>query len=425
MPSPSPTSVDGGATETMPDQDRPVLDPRSVADAALALASERSVDLVSLEAGPDQHTLKVIRGASEHVVGLVLPRIGDATAARIALLAGVDFTQPDEQLGRMSVRLGDVRIELLVVYREGPKGADIELRRIAGEALPWLPLRDANRDARCFGPYQIREVLGRGGTGIVYRAVHEALGREAAIKVLHDVQARHARSLVGFLREARAASRVEHPGIVQVLDFGSTTDGRTYLVMELVRWATLRTLMNDGPISAKRLLRLTYGLACALDAAHGAGVVHCDLKPDNVFVADDDQVKIGDFGAARLVEGAGDTSTRVRLVGTPAYMPPEVIRGAAADGRADMYSLGCSMYEALAGDVPFPHRFHLDAFRAHLEDPPPQIVTRDPLTKDLVALSRTLLAKEPAARPANAGVVAARLRAIGRAHDITLEAPRR
>jgi serine/threonine-protein kinase len=206
------------------------------------------------------------------------------------------------------------------------------------------------------GAYRLIDKLGEGGTGVVYRAVHVALGKPVAIKVLHADVARDPRLATTLLREGRLASRAHHPGIVDVTDFGTTRDGRTYLVMELVTWPTLRDLLREGALQEERAVAICRKVLLALDEAHRQGVVHRDLKPANVFVGPEDVIKIGDFGTARGMRPgeSGVRDTRENTVsGSPDYMSPEHCRGQYTDGRTDVYALGCMLFEMLTGDVPF------------------------------------------------------------------------
>jgi serine/threonine-protein kinase len=206
------------------------------------------------------------------------------------------------------------------------------------------------------GAYRLLRKLGDGGMGSVFRAEHVALAKPVAIKILHPDDARDPRLATTLLREGRLASRAHHPGIVDVTDFGTTHDGRTYLVMELVEWPTLRDLLHLGMLDRSRAVTIAGRILVALDEAHRQGVVHRDLKPANVFVGPDDAVKIGDFGTARALRPgeSGVRDTRENTVsGSPDYMSPEHCRGQLTDGRTDVYAVGCILFEMLTGTVPF------------------------------------------------------------------------
>jgi hypothetical protein len=225
-----------------------------------------------------------------------------------------------------------------------------------------------------FPAYEVVAPLGRGGMGVVFRARQTALDREVALKVLPAVPARPAGFAERFEREAKALARLQHPGIVQVFDFGTSADGWCYLAMELVDGTNLRRALAGGRLAPKEALAIVPQICDALQYAHDHGVVHRDIKPENVLLARDGRVKIADFGLAKLAAeasgGAGDPSlTRTgQAMGTPLYMAPEQIEHPAdVDHRADIYSLGVVFYEMLTGELPlgsFPppsEKAHTDA----------------------------------------------------------------
>ena len=207
------------------------------------------------------------------------------------------------------------------------------------------------------GKLTLVALLGEGGMGAVYRARQHSMDREVAVKLLRSERATDPGSSKRFLQEARSASRLGHPHIVSVFDFGETAEGELYLVMELISGRTLRDLLDaTGPLPPRRALALAGQIADALAAAHEAGVIHRDLKPENVLLVSGprDLVKVVDFGVAKLVDGAGTGITQAGSVcGTPAYMSPEQALGEAVDGRSDVYALGVLMYEMLAGVHPY------------------------------------------------------------------------
>ncbi len=213
------------------------------------------------------------------------------------------------------------------------------------------------------GRYRVQRKIGEGGMGVVFAVRHAVIERPLAIKVLKREVMRDKATIQRFIQEAKAASRIGHPNIVDVTDFGQTPDGMTYSVMEYVDGTTLsRTIKHAAPLPAERMLRIASQIARALAAAHGKGIVHRDLKPENVFLVDRDGrpdfVKIVDFGIAKVqpVEGtqAGPRLTRQGAVfGTPEYMAPEQAAGRNdTDHRVDIYALGTIMYEMLVGRVP-------------------------------------------------------------------------
>lgn len=199
--------------------------------------------------------------------------------------------------------------------------------------------------------YELDRVLGRGGMGEVWAARDTRLHRHVAVKLLQQHMSRVDGALDLFFREARTAGGLNHPGVVTVYDLGQDTDGTLFLVMELVKGKDLRSVLtDDGTPTLDVALECAIQTADALVAAHAAGVVHRDLKPENLMVTPSGTVKILDFGIARYLSTA---TTASRVVGTPAYMPPERLQGKVGDGRGDLYSLGCVLYELVTGQPPF------------------------------------------------------------------------
>lgn len=197
----------------------------------------------------------------------------------------------------------------------------------------------------------VHEELGRGGMGRVLRAHHAALGRDVAVKLLPPEHHRSTEFRARFAREARVLASLDHPHIVKVHDFGTTERDEPYLVMELVRGGSIAECL---PMPIPRALSIALDLCAALEHAHARGVVHRDLKPANVLVDADGRAKLGDFGIARLFdepEALGLTGTS-RVLGTPAYMAPEALRGAPPDPLLDVYSLGVLLHQMLTGSLP-------------------------------------------------------------------------
>ncbi|HTL36470.1 MAG TPA: serine/threonine-protein kinase [Kofleriaceae bacterium] len=250
-------------------------------------------------------------------------------------------------------------------------------------------------DQTPLGPYTIGECIGIGGFGEVYRAKHTVIGREVAIKVLHRRYSHDAEAVARFVAEARAVNRVSHPGIVEIHDFG-TIDGRQYCVMELVEGITLRDkLRATSKLTLDEALPILRGIADAIDAAHGAGVAHRDIKPDNIFITSDG-VKLIDFGLAKLTRGedAVPVTQTGAVFGTPLYMSPEQCRGKNVDLRTDQYSFGVVAYQMLTGAPPFSGEA-LELALHHLNDPPKPPGIDERVDRVLLAL----LAKDPAERP--------------------------
>jgi serine/threonine protein kinase len=257
--------------------------------------------------------------------------------------------------------------------------------------------------------YEIRSPLGKGGMGTVYRGWQLSVDREVAIKVIHPKLSNDRSAVKRFLREARLASRLSQPNIVNVYDFGQS-EGVLYLVMELLRGHTLASELGKGRrLNPKRTVTMANQLCDALEAAHAQGIVHRDLKPSNIVILDDppgrDLIKVLDFGLAKsLLQDSGSLVTNTdALLGTPLYMAPEQIDGRESDQRADLYSFGCILYEMLSGRPPFVDNAVSAVLARHMSDTHAELGQHVP-TK-LRALIDKLLSKKPEDRVQSAGEV--------------------
>ncbi len=277
------------------------------------------------------------------------------------------------------------------------------------------------------GRYEVFDLLGRGAMGEVYRARDTSLGRDVAIKVLPADYSGDPARLRRFDQEARAAGALNHPNIMAILDVG-THDGAPFVVAELLEGTTLRARLNGRELPPRKALEFGAQIARGLAAAHAKGIVHRDLKPENLFVTPDGQVKILDFGLAKLVlpDAAGGATadslaatamTEVgRVLGTVGYMAPEQVRGEPADHRADLFALGCVLYEMLTGRAPFHRDSGAESMAAILREEmpalPPEL--REPMPA-LVALLRRCVEKAPGERYESARDLAFNLEALAQA----------
>jgi serine/threonine protein kinase len=285
------------------------------------------------------------------------------------------------------------------------------------------------------GNYRIVEELSSGGMGTVYRAQHELLGRAAAVKLLRPELTANAELVQRFFNEAKAATAIRHPGIIEVFDFGYADDGRAYLVMEFLDGDSLAKRIADrGRLSEQEAAQITRGIASALTAAHKRGIVHRDLKPDNIFLVPDpdlpsgERPKVLDFGIAKLADPVPSSVRHTQtgaLMGTPLYMAPEQARAAGEiDHRADLYSLGCILYELLVGTPPFVAEGAGEIIALQLfgqpEPPSSRLETISPQMEKIVM---RLLEKEPNDRYPSAAELSQALAAMMGTLSTRLSAP--
>jgi serine/threonine-protein kinase len=258
------------------------------------------------------------------------------------------------------------------------------------------------------GEYRIEQIVGEGGMGQVYGAVHPVIGKRAAIKVLLPEICRNHQMVERFVMEARAVNQIGHPNIVDVFAFGELPDGRQYMVMEWLRGQSLSDRLKRGIPTIPETCEILIGISAALDAAHEKGIVHRDLKPHNVFLVDvrgqRPLVKLLDFGLVKLTDAGEDPRMeRTRagaLLGTPAYMSPEQALGRGVDTRSDNYALGVVAFEMLTGRLPFIEDAAMALLIAHMQQQPPVPAAINPgIPPELNQLVLGLLAKDPAHRP--------------------------
>ena len=281
------------------------------------------------------------------------------------------------------------------------------------------------------GKYKLHEIVGRGGMGVVYRGEHIYIGKEVAVKILHDGYGGREESIKRFLREARAASLINHPNIVDITDFGKSNDGTVFFVMEFLHGEPLDALMQrERRLELLRAITIVNQIAGALGAAHAKGIVHRDLKPENVMltkregrrelirqISDEsglhtvterekafDFVKILDFGVAKVRDpnvSEGRVTQQGVVFGTPEYMAPETARIGVSDPRTDIYALGVIFYEMLTGTIPFAGETAVDVMLKVVSEPVTPPRERAPgieITPEAEHLIMKALAKDPLKR---------------------------
>jgi serine/threonine-protein kinase len=246
------------------------------------------------------------------------------------------------------------------------------------------------------GRYELEELVGTGGMSSVYRAHDRELDRRVALKILHLRFADDDEYVERFLREARTVAGLSHPNIVTVIDRGAH-EGQKFIVFEYVEGETLKGLIQrDGPLPLDRALELAIQIARGLSSAHGSGLVHRDVKPQNVLLNGNGQAKVTDFGIAREIDVQHGVTQTGTVLGTSDYISPEQAQGNRVDEQSDIYSLGVVLYELLTGEVPFTGENFVAVAMRHVNDPPPNVLDRRPDTPPRVAAAvARCLAKDP------------------------------
>ncbi len=247
--------------------------------------------------------------------------------------------------------------------------------------------------------YELEDLVGTGGMASVYRAHDTLLERNVALKLLHEHHGQDAEYVDRFRREARAAAQLTHPGIVTVIDRGEA-DGRQFIVFEYVDGDTLKDIVErSGPLPARRVIELGLEIGRAIAFAHQQGVIHRDVKPQNVLLGSEGRAKVADFGIARTIDAAGHTESGT-ILGTSHYIAPEQARGEVVDAQTDVYSFGVVLFELLVGDVPYDGDNFVTVALKHVNEPVPSVLERRPdCPLRLAALVERMLAKSPSERP--------------------------
>jgi eukaryotic-like serine/threonine-protein kinase len=301
------------------------------------------------------------------------------------------------------------------VWRLAPKGGSIQSA---------VPPPDDSIGRIIAGKYRVEQMIGEGGMGKVYKATQLALDKPVVLKVLRQALLGDERTVARFQREAKAASRLNHPNSISVLDFGQADDGAMFIAMEYIQGKDLHQILSrEWPLPESRVMRLLSQVLSALADAHSAGVIHRDLKPENIMVSqsrsEPDFVKVLDFGIAKIVDGTdedGPALTRAGFVcGTPEYMSPEQARGAKLDHRSDLYAVGVILYQLVSGLLPFDSDSAVGFATKHLTEIPPPPTKRRPEARVSPAMERLImkaLSKNPDERPQTAEQFRAELLAI-------------
>ncbi|HYI09620.1 MAG TPA: protein kinase [Thermoanaerobaculia bacterium] len=286
----------------------------------------------------------------------------------------------------------------------------------AGITAPGSPHQDLILGHFFANRYRIEQILGRGGMGVVYKATDTQLDEIVAIKTLPgDVMTRSPEDLERFKREIRLARKITHRNVLRTYDYGEA-EGVYFISMEFVRGYTLSELLDEAPqrqMAARPSAGVTRQICRGLQAAHEQGIIHRDIKPQNVLIDAKGEVKLMDFGIARMAETPENMTQAGLIIGTPHYMSPEQVQGKQLDARSDVYSMGVMIYEMLVGQRPFESTSLMGVLTAHVtEKPKPAIELRPDIGKEVNTIVMRCLAKDPAARYANAGELLAELESV-------------
>jgi CheY-like chemotaxis protein len=355
---------------------------------ALGLVGERRYDLILLDVMmPDVDGFEVLRQIRSKHTAADLPVIMvTARDASAEVVAAFKMGANDHVSKPIDFDVTVARIRSLLLRREAEELVYPPAAQAAPDPQVTLPPRlpdgmpatlalgeDLQPGAE-LGSYTVKGILGRGGMGVVYEAENILLGRPAALKLLHPHLSADPAAEQRFRSEARATARIEHPNVVAIYDVGKW-ENRIYIAMQLIRGRSGQRLIEDrGVLPWPDATRLVADACRGLAAAHARGVIHRDLKPDNILVCEDGTVKLTDFGLAKMSGTENALTQTGALMGTPYYMSPEQVRSQPVDARSDLYSLGCTYYALLTGRHPYGHlQLWFEILSAHCSQPPPDL----------------------------------------------------
>lgn len=373
-------------------------DARQLLEDGLALLVRQPRQTLSIEPRPPLYELCALGDRGSRLLASIPPATAESLLRRLARLCALELEGDRPLLGQLLVETTGLRARLLVSLQPGGLGWRAELHRL----LDW---RELDEQALLASPrsheYRFLTIIAESPLAIVYRALDITLERHTLVKMLRQPASIDPIASARLLRQARAEGRISHPGVVQLLDYGSLPDGRPFVAHELVEWPPLRDRLARGRLSLDEALPILHRLAATLAAAHGVNVVHRGLTPDCILLDDDGTTKIGDFGFARLLHERGPRLTVAgQVYGDPHYLAPEQISDGAVTGSADLYALGCIAWEMLSGTPPFDHSDPWEILGMHRDRPPPRLlVDGKALPGGIEALLQSWLHKDPGARP--------------------------
>ena len=371
-------------------------DPILVADVVLDAALAAGADAVTIEpaAQSERYTIAVARGGELLAVSTIEAQLAIHTIMRLGYVCQVDAASTRATTGRTRVRSIDTQRDLVVTIAPGARPR-AELMFVAPGTQQTIKEPVAGER---IGHYAVLRRIGAGGMGDVYEVEHVTLRRRAALKILQrDVSESDIASSDRFLLEAQATARIKSAHVVEIYDFGYMPDGRPYFVMELLVAQSLGDLLDVGALAIPRALSFARQIVEGLIAAHAQGVIHADVTPMNVLVAND-RAKLIDFGLAQMRDQR-PTANAESITGTPSYVSPEQLQGHSAVEASDQYAVGCVLFEMLAGRPPFDGDNVTEICLGHVRRPPPRaFAVHGHVSGALAAVIARCLAKEPAKR---------------------------